>query len=182
MKAIDTEHNGYRFRSRLEARWAVFFDAIGVRYSYECEGFTYSNERYLPDFYLPEFQCFIEIKPRTYEVDAPDLVRSLCVQSLMQSRGMVLFVVEGDPWPDEYSIHTPQDLTGCAFAIQPVTHALCYVARNGEGWGVIGQQHTSEAKPHRDNQRLLDAFKVARGARFEHDARPRVLADAMGEL
>lgn len=27
IKAIDTYYKGYRFRSRLEARWAVFFDA-----------------------------------------------------------------------------------------------------------------------------------------------------------
>lgn len=26
--AIQTEYNGYLFRSRLEARWAVFFDAL----------------------------------------------------------------------------------------------------------------------------------------------------------
>ena len=30
IKAIQTEYNGYLFRSRLEARWAVFFDACGV--------------------------------------------------------------------------------------------------------------------------------------------------------
>lgn len=28
VKAIDTVYKGYRFRSRLEARWAVFFDAL----------------------------------------------------------------------------------------------------------------------------------------------------------
>ena len=26
IKAIETYYKGYRFRSRLEARWAVFFD------------------------------------------------------------------------------------------------------------------------------------------------------------
>lgn len=29
IKAIETEYDGHRFRSRLEARWAVFFNAIG---------------------------------------------------------------------------------------------------------------------------------------------------------
>ena len=28
IKPIETKYNGYRFRSRLEARWAVFFDMI----------------------------------------------------------------------------------------------------------------------------------------------------------
>jgi hypothetical protein len=32
IKTIETIYNGYRFRSRLEARWAVFFDAMGIKY------------------------------------------------------------------------------------------------------------------------------------------------------
>lgn len=63
MKPIETVYNGYRFRSRLEARWAVFFDALGVKYQYEPEGFDLDGEWYLPDFYLNEFKLFVEIKP-----------------------------------------------------------------------------------------------------------------------
>lgn len=51
MKAIETIYKGYRFRSRLEARWAVFFDALGYEWEYEPEGYEMSGgERYLPDF------------------------------------------------------------------------------------------------------------------------------------
>ena len=50
IKPIETYYNGYRFRSRLEARWAVFFDAIGVKYDYEPEGFQTQSGYYLPDF------------------------------------------------------------------------------------------------------------------------------------
>ena len=32
-KAIETLYKGYRFRSRLEARWAVFFDASKIEFS-----------------------------------------------------------------------------------------------------------------------------------------------------
>ena len=39
IKAIETEYDGHRFRSRIEARWAVFFNAIGLKYEYEIEGF-----------------------------------------------------------------------------------------------------------------------------------------------
>lgn len=54
IKAIQTEYKGYKFRSRLEARWAVFFDAAGIEYEYEPEGFLINNGLcYLPDFYLP---------------------------------------------------------------------------------------------------------------------------------
>jgi len=63
MKAIETIYRGYKFRSRLEARWAVFFDAIEIEWEYEKEGYDLGGEYYLPDFYLPYWECFIEIKP-----------------------------------------------------------------------------------------------------------------------
>jgi len=63
MNAIETVYKGYRFRSRLEARWAVFFDQIGLRWQYEIEGFRLRDGKmYLPDFYLPDWGLWIEIK------------------------------------------------------------------------------------------------------------------------
>ncbi len=52
IKAIETRYRGYRFRSRLEARWAVFFDALGIEWEYEAEGFQLPSGWYLPDFRL----------------------------------------------------------------------------------------------------------------------------------
>ena len=53
IKPIETHYRGYRFRSRLEARWAVFFDTLGVEWEYEPEGFVLPNgSKYLPDFRL----------------------------------------------------------------------------------------------------------------------------------
>jgi hypothetical protein len=80
MKPIETNYKGYRFRSRLEARWAVFFDALGVPWEYEPEGFETSAGWYLPDFKItPRFQhewafqshLYVEVKagPRTTEED-----------------------------------------------------------------------------------------------------------------
>lgn len=64
IKPIETVYNGYRFRSRLEARWAVFFDSAGIKYQYEPEGFELEDgTRYLPDFYLPDQNVFVEVKP-----------------------------------------------------------------------------------------------------------------------
>ena len=63
IKAIETVYKGYRFRSRLEARWAVFFDALGVRWEYEKETFDLGDAGwYLPDFWLPDFDCWVEVK------------------------------------------------------------------------------------------------------------------------
>jgi len=65
LKAIPTKYNGIKFRSRLEARWAIFMDNIGVKYEYEPEGFDLEGLWYLPDFWLPTFDggSFMEVKP-----------------------------------------------------------------------------------------------------------------------
>lgn len=65
IKAIETRYKGYKFRSRLEARWAVFFDALEIEWEYELEGFDLGKNFgwYLPDFYLKSLDLFIEVKP-----------------------------------------------------------------------------------------------------------------------
>ena len=63
MKPIPTKYKGCLFRSRLEARWAVFFDALELKWEYEREGFQLQNGAwYLPDFHLPDQQMWLEIK------------------------------------------------------------------------------------------------------------------------
>jgi len=58
--ALDTYYNGYKFRSRLEVRWAVFLDAAGVEYLNESEGFDVPGGfYYLPDFFLSQGIRFI---------------------------------------------------------------------------------------------------------------------------
>ena len=49
IKPIETHYDGHRFRSRLEARWAVFFNTLGIKYQYEVEGYEMGDLRYLPD-------------------------------------------------------------------------------------------------------------------------------------
>ena len=67
LKPIQTKYAGHLFRSRLEARWAVFFDSLKVRWEYEKEGFDFDGTWYLPDFYLPHLDLWIEIKPEPSE-------------------------------------------------------------------------------------------------------------------
>lgn len=63
IKPIETQYKGYRFRSRLEARWAVFFDYLEIKWLYEPEGFDLGDGLYyLPDFYLPDLDLWIEVK------------------------------------------------------------------------------------------------------------------------
>jgi len=39
VKPIETVYSDHLFRSRLEARWAVFFDYMGIKWVYEPEGY-----------------------------------------------------------------------------------------------------------------------------------------------
>lgn len=67
-QAIETHYLGHRLRSRLEARWAVFFSEAGLQWEYEPEGFRLpGGVYYLPDFYIQDVDSgsglFFEIKP-----------------------------------------------------------------------------------------------------------------------
>ena len=68
IKPIETVYSGYKFRSRLEARWAVFFDACGVNWEYEPEGFDLGDGLwYLPDLLLHDVVLAYEYDGRSYE-------------------------------------------------------------------------------------------------------------------
>ena len=73
IRAIPTFYAGHYFRSRLEARWAVFFDTCGIKWEYEKEGYSLPSGPYLPDFWLPKVSLrdgkpgvWVEIKPVMY--------------------------------------------------------------------------------------------------------------------
>ena len=104
-KAIQTEYKRYLFRSRLEARWAVFFDAMGIEWEYEPEGIVLSDgTNYLPDFYLPHFHCYFEVKRRSIK-GTPEEERVISKISNGEYTdswaGMICF---GDPMDDDLYI------------------------------------------------------------------------------
>ena len=50
--AIETHYHGCRFRSRQEARWAVFLDHLDIPWEYEPQGYVVDGVPYLPDFLI----------------------------------------------------------------------------------------------------------------------------------
>jgi len=53
MSYATTYYRGSAFRRRIEARWAVFFDQVGIRWDYHPQGFNLiGSEYYMPSFYL----------------------------------------------------------------------------------------------------------------------------------
>lgn len=82
MKAIQTKYKGYKFRSRLEARWAVFFDSLKIKWEYEKEGYHFEDgTNYLPDFWLPEVKMWAEVKGTDFNEEEIKKAKNLAIGS-----------------------------------------------------------------------------------------------------
>ena len=92
IKAIQTIYDNYRFRSRLEARWAVFFNRAGIEYRYEEEGFELPfGVKYLPDFHIndPDYGwCCAEIKPDEFSTE--EYLKCIMLSMVVKQR-VILF-------------------------------------------------------------------------------------------
>lgn len=90
IRPIETRAYGHRFRSRTEARWAVFFTVLGLRWEYEPEGFNIDGQAYLPDFRVWTPQG----KPVWYEVKPVNVTADSKLEKLRQA----LDHLRGDDW------------------------------------------------------------------------------------
>lgn len=185
IKPIETQYKGYRFRSRLEARWAVFFDALGIQWSYEVEGFEVEGKKYLPDFYLPEMaKKWVEIKPAINGLDDwPDHPAFAWPEEFAHSFALLV----GEPFLEIIQSNYTRDGVRHYFD-EPKWYYNCVVYGDYYyRWcecpvcGLIGLQFEGRAERlacghggdgdrghNYDSPRLMAAFAKARGARFEH--------------
>ena len=60
---IPTKYNHCQFRSRLEAKWAAFFDLVGWKWEYD----PFDLNGWIPDFLLigTREKVLVEVKPFT---------------------------------------------------------------------------------------------------------------------
>jgi len=163
-----TKYNGYHFRSRLEARWAVFFDTMGIQYRYEYEDFILpSGARYLPDFYFPKLGyngCFGEVKHQFTEEETEK-----CEQLCRLTKRVVLLLedipdfkcVDGLSFED-YGTNRP-----------PRVERHPYIIMNEGKWGekLFVEPGWQDEEGYYDKSNVEDyiirAVMAARGARFE---------------
>lgn len=85
---IPTRHNGVLYRSRTEARWAVFFDVLNAPATYEPESYSLDGAWYLPDFFILQWNLFVEVKPE----DPTPFERERCARLSAVTNRPVLMV------------------------------------------------------------------------------------------
>lgn len=155
IKAIPTRYAGCHFRSRLEARWAVFFDHLGIRWEYEPQGYALPSGNYLPDFWVSHANghflgasgnnWFAEIKP---QVTIPTDRRwaELCAGT-----GYDVIVFFGPP------------------SLQTLCHTF-WLSGEGNAWSKYAPilPHNAFAGLVEMEPQILRASDAARSARFEH--------------
>ena len=150
MKAIQTEYGGCRFRSRTEARWAVFFDALDWRWEFEREDFGLEHGRYLPDFKVwthgRDDPLWFEVKP--FKDNCPDDERW---SDLAKATGVQVLAA--------YGMHRTGDGCGPAWNTgQMKPHAGRIALPDGSKY-LVG--------PFWTDSQYTDAWNTASGARFE---------------
>jgi hypothetical protein len=161
IQPIQTRYGGHLFRSRLEARWAVFLDQWGLAWSYEAEGYAVAGHgAYLPDFYIPGLHggVYLEVKPADY---APGKADVALWQAFSAGIGKPLMFCPGPPSPRVY-IGTRVNGAGDAS-----WHRYCFAA-GPDGPQLFIQPTEDAIAEHSPHQ----AMRIAREARFEHGETP----------
>lgn len=112
---IPTEYAGVKFRSRLEARWAVYLDLVGIEWQYEKEGYQLPSGWYVPDFWLPRHKKWMAIK---YE-NGFGAAEFLKCRDLCEFTKFDVVMADGDPrptafmgfWPGDYKLRSGEVAT-----------------------------------------------------------------------
>lgn len=174
IKAIETQYRGYNFRSRLEARWAVFFDALHIKWEYEVEGFDLGEFGwYLPDFWLPDLEFFVEIKP-----EMPGMDQWGKYELFTAMRRIIL--IGGSPWEYQTYDFGDGEMTECADLGVWGQCPICRTARFGFRSDGEFNGSDCDCRPSSELFTSDPAFDVymqaavdsARSARFEYGEAP----------
>lgn len=157
--SIETRYAGCRFRSRLEARWAVFFDRLNLTWEYEPQGFNLHSGNYLPDFKIrfgATDYVWWEVKgnkPTRNEIEL--------AWELHEATGKYVYIAHGDIPRDQYE----QPRIAAFGAVRCRWHLITPT----QGKPLIGFTPVdADDQTGIDHPLLLAAYIAARSARFEH--------------
>lgn len=192
---IPTRYRGHHFRSRLEARYAVFLDALGVRWQYEPEGFQLPHcGSYLPDFWVEGFPIqritgekytadfWLEIKAERPTFDSEEFAK---LRELAVASGKHGFLAAATDL--HRTVNWCSATAQVEFGVAPWWHSAMFEMRAKPyaqfrqsstcGWpDVFAQDMEEEFRMDKidpflgefHGQRWVEAAKAALSARFEH--------------
>lgn len=191
---LETRYAGCRFRSRLEARWAVLFNALRIRWEYEPQGFQTEAGPYLPDFRLYGLggdgfgkpYLWFEVKPDVGDRAADPRWLAVAVDApLIVAYGMprpdddlIWGSSSSNGWMELYDTYVVEDDVASGGWDNGRAFGVCRsCGRLGITFEGISERicwHPSDAsesfplKSRVDEKALLNAYAAAHSARFEH--------------
>lgn len=180
----------------------MFFDAAGIRYEYEPEGFEldcgdkYGKIYYLPDFRLPQFNCYVEIKPLSL-CDNDEILLNATVRCVAMFKNISCgsILCSGDPMDSRMVIAANEDWPGeIKFKISPCFFGeritdfgreanLFVYCKDSFGYPLLCRDKDGNVLPRVSSYglyksavgepgMLYGAKLKARQARFEHGEKP----------
>lgn len=179
-----TKYAGILFRSRLEARWAVFFDALGIAWEYEPETFVYGHENcyeYTPDFRLTRGRLsigrpsvYVEVKPNDEAMRSIDYKLGEAVEGSgpLRDAGLILLgpIPNGNRGTYAHAMltwHKGPDLRWVEF-VEDCNCVHLLESRDGVGGYPLPPGTTVTARPGEfGGRRARAAYDAARNERFD---------------
>lgn len=175
LRCLRTRYRGFVFRSRLEARWAVFFDTLGLRWEYEPEGFDLGGVCYLPDFWLPEFEThtglYVDVKPIGGRPDKARLFARVVRRAILLAEGPPDFQSFTVLACDADQDHAPSEYLAI-FRDKPLQNGERRLWAHPEG--EVDLASPFEARCYVGARTTL-AIHESRAAKFEYDETPDLL-------
>jgi hypothetical protein len=172
-QAVETRYAGITFRSRLEARWAVFMDEVDISWTYEPDRVQLpGGGTYLPDFVTGN-GAFIEVKGAEENLDKPYLIRAAAVLGHLSILGPIPECRRGAPVrtilvsPSTGDIDAVRLLRAWA-DYRPVIPAEQSTVRYGYEESMDAQHWLAPGVIEDRACRGGCPYDAARGARFEH--------------
>lgn len=163
-QAKPVSYGGRHFRSRSEAKWAVVLDHLSIPYYYEPSHYRLPSGIYLPDFWLPQMDAYLEVKPQN--------VVDQRYNELGEMRGKRVFLVSGNipripEAPTEENVYAI--LEGHIWLKWPDDSPNYMLAREHQGrYNIVPIALASSASGY--DPRVLHAYLCASTYEFERPA------------
>lgn len=124
------------YRSLLEARFAAFLSTLKVQFLYEHVTFALNDGKsYTPDFFLPQYNMFIELKPCYPHVEEIDKCRQIA------STGFNIILLFGNEFvPPLQRIDSPLTFNQSNTCVNSGRHYSHQNALRGMCWNTAGER------------------------------------------